>query len=71
MTHYIVTTQNGDKFQVPCQLTAEETFEVRGGVSIEEIEVTRLRDWGHLFKPAGSAKWQSWPAWKEAKNDVC
>ena len=68
MRHYVVTTKKGNQYRVPGRRAAEETFEARGGVSVEEVEVTRLRDWGWMFKPAGAHTWQEWPDWNECND---
>lgn len=68
MKHYVVTTKKGNQYRVPSRRGAEETFQARGGVSIEETGVTRLRDQGWMFKPLGAEKWQEWPSWDECND---
>jgi hypothetical protein len=66
--HYIVTTRKGNQYRVSSQHAAEETFEARGGVSVEEVEVTKPSQQGYMFKPKGADRWQEWPAWEECND---
>jgi hypothetical protein len=68
MKHYVVTTKKGNQYRVPSQGAAEETFAARGGVSIEQVEVNRLREQGYMFKPRGADKWSEWPDWSECND---
>jgi hypothetical protein len=68
MTHYLVTTRKGNQYRVPSQPAANETFEARDGVSVEEVEVSRPQEQGYMFKPLGALKWREWPDWSECND---